>query len=207
MALAGALFVAYPAARPFSDETSLEGARAFASTSWVAAHGLAMVAFALLAIGLFGAYLALRDTAGARPALAAALLGWVGGSLTLPYYGAETFGLRAIGAEAARRGDVTLVALGDAVRFGPGIVFIVAGLLLLATASVALAVALWRSDRRPRWAGVPLAVGLALYLPQFPTPQAVRVAHGVLVGAGCLLVAWVLGRVTRVVDTATTPEP
>ena len=47
LAIAGALFVVYPALRPFSDETSLQGAAAFASTAWIVAHMLAMVGFIL----------------------------------------------------------------------------------------------------------------------------------------------------------------
>jgi hypothetical protein len=40
--LAGILFVLYSALRPFSDEMSLQGARAFASSQWVVAHVLAI---------------------------------------------------------------------------------------------------------------------------------------------------------------------
>src|SRR2546427_10969618 len=43
LAVAGILFVLYPAIRPFSDETSLQGAEAFASNAWIVAHVLAML--------------------------------------------------------------------------------------------------------------------------------------------------------------------
>ena len=51
LVVAGILFVAYPALRPFSSETGLEGAQAFASTNWIIAHSLAMAGFILLGLG------------------------------------------------------------------------------------------------------------------------------------------------------------
>ena len=63
MVLAGIGFVLYPAIRPFSDETSLQGARAFGSTAWVWAHSLAIVAFVLLSLALLPALLALAASA------------------------------------------------------------------------------------------------------------------------------------------------
>ncbi|WP_054847802.1 hypothetical protein [Methanoculleus chikugoensis] len=43
----------------------------------------------------------------------------------------------------------------------------------------------------PRWSGIPLALGFALFLPQFFTPPPpARIAHGLLVMIGCWLVAW-----------------
>jgi len=93
-------FVLYPAIRPFSDESSLQGAEAFASFSWVLAHSLAMVAFVLLALGLLGLYIRLQETTVERRAIQALVLSWIGVGLTLSYYGAETFGLHTIGQEA-----------------------------------------------------------------------------------------------------------
>lgn len=192
--LAGALFVLYPAIRPFSDEKSLRGAAAFASSSWVLAHTLAIAAFVLLLLGMLGLYQHLRDTPAGSGALRALVLSWIGVGLTLPYYGAETYGLHAIGQEALRRQDPTLVPLSDSVRFGTGIGLIMAGLILLAVGAILFATALWRSETFPRWTGLPLAVGFALYLPQFTTPQPVRIAHGLLVAIACLLLAWGLLR-------------
>jgi hypothetical protein len=61
LALAGMFFVLYPAIRPFSDESSLRGAEAFASAAWVVAHSLAMAAFLLLTLGMLGLYFCLHD--------------------------------------------------------------------------------------------------------------------------------------------------
>ena len=52
--VAGVCFALYPAIRPFTGETSLRGARAFASSSWLVAHSLAIAGFILLALGLSG---------------------------------------------------------------------------------------------------------------------------------------------------------
>jgi hypothetical protein len=192
--LAGVLFVLYPVIRPFSDEKSLQGAAAFASSSWVLAHTLAIAAFVLLLLGMLGLYQHLRETPAGTAALRALVLSWIGVGLTLPYYGAETFGLNAIGKEALRRQDPDLVLLSDEVRFGSGGVLFIAGLILLAVGAALVATALWKSAMFPQWSGLPLAVGFALYLPQFSTPQSVRIAHGLLVTIACLLLAWGLLR-------------
>ena len=38
LAVAGVCFAIYPALRPYSDEVTLAGARAFASNAWFASH-------------------------------------------------------------------------------------------------------------------------------------------------------------------------
>lgn len=188
--LAGLLFVLYPAVRPFSDEVSLQGAAAFGSTAWIVAHSLAIAGFVLLVLGMFGVYLVLQQSPGEPWQRYALVLSWIGVGLTLPFYGAEVFGLHSIGQAALRRHDQSLVALAADVRGEPGIWFIVVGLLLLAAGVVLFAVAAWRSRMLLAWIGVPLAAAFALYLPQFTTSQPVRVAHGLLVTVGCGLIAW-----------------
>jgi hypothetical protein len=39
-------------------------------------------------------------------------------------------------------------------------------------------------------ASILFAAGFALFLPQFFTPPAARIAHGVLLAAGCVWLAW-----------------
>jgi hypothetical protein len=189
LAVAGILFVLYPLLRPFSDESSLQGAQAFASTAWIVAHLLAVVGFILLALGLLGLHLALQQSAVERLAFLALVLSWIGVGLTLPYYGAEVFGLHAIGQEAVGQHSSALLALANAVRFGPGFIVIVVGLGLLAVGSILVALAVWRSGTLSRWSGIPLALGFALYLPQFLATQPIRVAHGLLVALGCIWIA------------------
>jgi hypothetical protein len=125
LAVSGILFVLYPLLRPFSDESSLQGATAFASTAWIVAHLLAVVAFILLALGLLGLYIALQRTAARGFAFLALVLTWMGVGLILPYYGAEMFGLHVLGQEALRQHSSALLSLVDAIRLGPGaIVFV-----------------------------------------------------------------------------------
>ncbi len=190
LAVSGILFVLYPVLRPFSDESSLQGAEAFASTAWILAHLLAVVGFILLALGLLGLHIALQNTAVERLAFLALVLSWIGVGLTLPYYGAEVFGLHAIGQEAVRQHSSALLALADTVRFGPGFIVIIVGLLLLAVGAILVAIAVWQSGTLSRWSGIPLALGFVLYLPQFLGTQPIRVAHGLVVALGCIWIAF-----------------
>jgi len=189
LAVSGILFVLYPAIRPFSDETSLQAAQAFASPAWTVAHMLAMVAFTLVAVGLFGLYLALQEGVAERRAFWAFVLSVLGIGLTLPYYGGETYGLRAIGEEAIRQQNAALVSLAEVVRSGAGEIMFAVGLLLLAVGAIMAASAIWKSGALAKWSGVPFALGFALYIPQFFGTQPIRVAHGVLVAIGCLWIA------------------
>lgn len=188
--LAGALFVLYPAVRPYLDLTAAGSAPAFASSAWLLAHLSAVAGFVLLPLGL----LAVRATVvRSRVAGAAFLVTWLGVGLVLPYYGAEAFALNAIGERILTTGDLGLLDLVDAVRNGPvQITAFGVGLLLVAVGAVLAAVAVWRSGTVARWAGVPMAAGFVLFLPQFYAPPALRIAHGVLVGVGCAVLAWQL---------------
>ncbi|WOX55667.1 MULTISPECIES: hypothetical protein [unclassified Methanoculleus] len=189
--LAGACFFAYPAIRPYTDEASLAGAEAFASPAWLLSHTLAIVGFILLTLGLLGLYGRLRGTKAETWGITALVLTWIGTGLILPYYGVETFALHAVGREALRENSVGLfVTLTDSIRFGEWVWLFTFGLLALAAGAILFGIAIWRSGRLPRWSGIPLALGFALFLPQFFTPPPVRVAHGLLVLAGCWLVAW-----------------
>lgn len=78
LVIGGILFVLYPAIRPFSDERSLQGAAAFASTEWPVAHLLAAVAFTLLPLGLLGLHNSMQHTAAERRGYWAVVLSWIG---------------------------------------------------------------------------------------------------------------------------------
>ena len=169
----GAMFALYPAVRPYSDEVGTAGANAFASSSWVIAHTFAMLGF--IALGLAVLY-------GGRRSDPAVVATWIGVGLVLPYYGAETFALHALGIDAAANANPGLIELADPIRyslvqsvmFGVGLVSIAVGLVLFA--------------RRNRYAIV-LAAGFVLFLPQFYTPPAVRIAHGILIAVGAVIAA------------------
>ena len=150
LALSGILFVLNPLLRPFSNEASLQGAAAFASTAWILVHLLGVLGFILIALGLLGLSSALQHTAARRLASVALVLTWIGVGLILPYYGAEMFGLRALGQEALRQHSSALLSLVDTVRLGPGAIVFVLGLLLLAVGAILVAIAVWRSGTLSR---------------------------------------------------------
>lgn len=129
LAISGILFVLYPAIRPFSDEASLQGAAAFSSTAWLVAHMLAILAFTLLPLGLLGLHSSLQETTVEPLGYWAVVLSLIGTGLTLPFYGGETYGLRAIGQEAVRLQAADLVSLAAVVRSGAGLMMFLVGLL------------------------------------------------------------------------------
>src|SRR5206468_11771868 len=98
-----------------------------------------------------------------RLAIQALVLVWIGVGLTLPYYGAETFGLHAIGQEALKENNPALLSLTNSIRLHEGLVFFLPGLVLLAAGTVLFAIAIWRSNSPIRWSGIPLAVSFVLY--------------------------------------------
>ncbi|MDA9506916.1 hypothetical protein XI09_20250 [Bradyrhizobium sp. CCBAU 11386] len=194
LVISGILFVTYPALRPFSDERSLLGAAAFGSGAWLVSHMLAMVAFTLLPVSLLGLQRSLLGTSAERLLFVALVLSMIGTGFTLPFYGGEAYGLHALGQEAMRQHSDSPLGLVEIIRSGPGLVMFLAGLLLLAAAAIATATALWRSGRYPKASGVPFAVGMSLYIPQFLGAQPLRIAHGLLVAVGCVWIAACLWR-------------
>lgn len=202
-AFAGAMFLLYPAMRPWHDETTLAGAReSMSSNAWVAAHFFGMLGFIALPLGL----LALHGLVRSRLSLAALLASWIGAGLTLPYYGAEDFGLHAI----AGSGTPDLLDVVDQVRYQPvAVTIFTLGLLSLGAGTVFAAVAVWRSGALSRAAGVLFAAGFALFIPQFYLPAGARIAHGVLVAIGCAWFAVSLWRATDepAADSTTAPQP
>lgn len=209
-AVAGVLLVAYPVLRPWADADPAAAGAAFEAPSWIPAHVAAVLGFVLVALGLLGLRDLLAAGPGARPAHLALLAFWVGSGMVGPYYGAEAFALHAVGERALRGADPAAAALVDAIRNGPvQLTLFGAGLVLMAAGAVLAAVALGRGGVQPRWAGVPFAVAFVLYLPQFFGPPWLRVGHGVLTAAACLLMAASLGRRSagRTSDVARAPVP
>lgn len=188
LAVAGVLFLLYPVVRPWNDESTAAGAiAAMSSGRWVASHLFAMIGFILVPLGL----LAVRSVVARTPAESLAVSGvlttWVGVGLTLPYYGAEDFGLNAIASAAAAGEAADLLGLVDDVRFNPVAATMFAlGLLSIGVGAVLTAVAVARSGVLPRSSGLLFAVGFALFIPQFWAPGPVRIAHGLVVAVGAI---------------------
>lgn len=198
-AATGAAFLIYPVARPWGDETTLAGAAGIASPAWIVAHLAAVAGFILFALSLLGLRELTRGTRAGGAALGALLTTWVGAGLTLPYYGAEVFGVSEVGAIALRQNSAELlVQASDAIRLQPAAATMFAvGLALLGVGAVLAAVAIGRSGVWARWSGVPMALGFALFIPQFFTGETLRIAHGALIAAGSLWVAVTLLRRPR----------
>ncbi|MEO3801895.1 hypothetical protein [Nonomuraea sp. B1E8] len=177
-AAAGILFFLYPAIRPSGDD-----AAAMASSAWVAGHSAAMIGFVLLGLAVLGLHQVLGD----RLSLRAAAATWAGAGLTLPYYGAETFGLHVIARRSLRDQAPALTELAAEFRFGAvPVTMFAAGLVLLAAGTVMAAVSVWRSGTLPKWSGTVPALGFVLFIPQFFGPYPLRIAHGALIMAGAL---------------------
>ena len=173
LGLAGVLFVAYPLVRPWGDSTVAGEAAAFSSPAWVAAHLAAVAGFVLVGLALRGV------------GRAAEVTWWIGAGLVLPYYGAEVFALHVLG---QRLSGQQLSDLAEAIRLGPAAaVVFVAGLVALAVAGVLVAV-------REGVVALPFAVAMVGFLPQFFAGPEVRIAHGVLLGIGLVLLAVRAGR-------------
>ncbi|MFD1930357.1 MULTISPECIES: hypothetical protein [Nonomuraea] len=186
-ALTGALFLVYPAVRPSGDD-----AAAMSTTAWVVGHLAAMIGFILLGLAALGLHQILKD----RLSLRAAVVTWIGAGLTLPYYGAEDFGLNVIAKRALRDNTPALMELAVEFRYGaPAVTMFAIGLALLGIGTIMTAVSVWRSGTLPAWSAVPLAVGFALFIPQFFAPiYAIRIAHGALIAVGGVWLAIALAR-------------
>jgi hypothetical membrane protein len=194
LGLSGVLFVLYPALRPWHDESTADGAAtSMGSANWVMSHFFAMLGFILVALGLLAVRSLVQRTSGEPLAAAAVVATWVGAGLVLPYYGAEDFGLHA----GAAQGVPDLPAFAEAVRYnGLAITIFGVGLILLGIGGILAAIAVWRAndDRLMKTGAVLYAVAMAAFLPQFFLPAGVRVAHGVLLGIGAVVLAAAVAR-------------
>lgn len=190
------LMAAYLIARPYGDATGEPAviAAAFADWRWVAAHVCGLLALAQFARMTQRLEDASRDadSRGGNPtplARFARTTGLIGAMLVLPYYGAETFGLHALGRARLADSSFPLIELTDAIRNQPAALTLFGvGLLSLAASAILVALA-WRQLGTPRWAAWPLAILMAGFLPQFFLPPTGRVAYGVAYAAGALILA------------------
>lgn len=182
----------YPALRPYSSETGLPGAQAFASWRRTASHVSAIGG--LVVLTQLPQLRRLAPIGHVGPTLVA-----IGAALVLPYYGAEAFGVGAVGRQVITTGDTSGLAAVEAIRYGvPALVLFGAGLILMACGGVVVGRALWRGPTlTARGAGLLLVLGLVLFLPQFYFPPVLRMAHGVVLGAGLVLLATVVSSRNR----------
>ncbi|MFE7802020.1 hypothetical protein [Nocardia sp. NPDC057440] len=203
LALAGVLFLVYETAAPRKDQDTLEGAASWTSTGWAVGHVAAILGLILIPLGWGALRNRLQDNRNENLAYLAATLGYIGSALTISYYGAEVYGLQAIGARAVADGDASLTKVGNDFRMDSIAVTVFAlGLALIAAAAILAAVAIWRSGILARWSGVAMAVAMVVYLPHFYLPHAVRVGWGALVTVGACWIAVELWRSATVAHDA-----
>jgi hypothetical protein len=203
----GAALAAYPILRPYAPAGGPDGVSQLASGAWPLAHLLGMFGFVALALGLRALDRAQPTAWPAGASRRAETVAWLAVSMLLPYYGAEAFGLNALGAYAAQHGDVAALAVADQFRFGavPMTIFGI-GLALLAVTGVLVARGAWSAGVLARVGGLAVAVGTVAYLPQFFGTSAVRMAHGLLLGMGLAVLGIALAR-TRFEDVDAGGEP
>ena len=193
-ASAGILMATYLLLRPYGDAdsaTSPEAAAAYASQWWVVAHLAGSLA--LVQVGRLG--LRIDDLLGTTTTFAARWTGLAGAVLVLPIYGAETFGLHAVG--RAGLADATAMTLVGGVRgqdHPAGMTLFALGLLLVTVSGVCTALAWQRAVRSgrwtaPAWAAWPLGIGAALVLPPFYLPPTGRMGFGVAFAVAAVVLA------------------
>ena len=179
----------YLIARPYGDMSgTTDGmARAFAHPLWIASHVAGMLAlcqFTRVASRLDD----IVGTRLSRAARTAALVGLVG---CLPYYGAETFALNALGNEHITTGVPHFEQLVEEVRSGAAaMTFFATGLGGYAATGVLMALTWQRAGGRPSWAAWPLGLLALGFLPQFYLPQTGRMAYGVAWAMASAVLAW-----------------
>lgn len=186
----GVLMAAYLVLRPYGDvpaSTTPTAARAFASPWWIVAHLCG--AFAIASFGQLT--LRLADVDRSLPARLGRSAGLAGTVLVLPYYGAETFGLHALG-QRALEADPAALELVDVVRDqAAAVTMFVVGLLLLGLAGILIGLTWQRRGGRMAWAAWPLGLMVAAIAPQFYLPPGGRAAFGLAyaMSAALLVVA------------------
>jgi hypothetical protein len=192
LGIAGLAFAAYPMLRGYGSEAGLAGAVLYARPAWVAAHLIGMIGFALLAVGL--------------PAIDERAGRWAtwGAFAVLPYYGAEAFGLHALGIRVLQTGHADMTATADMFRYQPVAITIFAlGWIAFGAVGVRLLVVARRSAGVTRVGLILTGLALLTYLVQFFLPPVGRIGHGVVLAAGLLLLAYA----TWTSHRADEPEP
>ncbi|MFQ6394176.1 hypothetical protein ACLMAJ_12020 [Nocardia sp. KC 131] len=201
LALAGVLFLVYETAAPRKDQDTLEGAASWASTGWAVGHVAAIFGLILIPLAWGALQNNLQDNRSEKLAYLAATLGYIGSALSISYYGAEVYGLRAIGDRAVADSNASLTKVGYDFRTDAIAVTVFAiGLALIAAAAIVAAVAIWRSGSLARWSGIPMAVAMVTYLPHFALPHGARIGWGALVTVGAWWIAVELWRSATVRD-------
>ena len=194
LGLSALLFMVFPLVRPYfrldprsPDETLAAASPVITSGSWVLSHVIAMLAFVLLLYGLLALYARFEADHRGPSAIFGLVLTLAGIALIMPMLGVEIYILPIIG-RLYLEGATNLAPAVALIYLGPATVMFLFALLLLAIGSICFALTIWRSGALPRWAGVLLAAGLALWFPPFP--PLIRILDGFVIGVGGVWLAW-----------------
>lgn len=201
IALSGVLFALFPITRPWQDSAGTDAGLVAATLSswWIPSHLFGALGFLLFAFASTAILGLIMKGPGEPAGRSMALLSILGAGLILPYYGIESVGLHVAAASADLSGDSVRVALMEAMRNDPyALATFGTGLLIMAIAGICLAVGVSRAREGSALPAIATGVLLALYLPQYFGPPALRIAHGVLLGISLLtLAAWHHGAAKR----------
>lgn len=189
---AGALIAVWLLVRPYGDAGGdpASMATAFADPAWVPAHVAG--ALGLAAVGWLTVRMA--EVLPSRLSRIARALGFWGAAGACLAFGAEAFGLNALGSYAVDHPDA-LAHLTEARSHPLGAVLLGAGLLTVGTSAVLTAIGWQRAYRSP--AAWPFAGVVALIVPQFWLPPAGRIAFGAFALASGALWATAAWRTAR----------
>ncbi len=194
LALAGVLFALFPITRPWQDSAGTDAGLVAATLNswWIPSHLFGALGFLLFAFASTAILGVIMKGPGEPASRSMALLSMLGAGLILPYYGIESVGLHVAAASADLSGEAVRIALMEAMRNDPyALATFGAGLLIMAVAGLCLAVGVSRSKEGSALPAIATGILLALYLPQYFGPPALRITHGVLLGISLLgLAAW-----------------
>ena len=146
------------------------------------------------ALGIFGIialFAYLLNTRGGRLAPLAMILSILGFSLLLSFTGIPTYAIPAL-AQAYLNGQQNALQMTDALFNGEVFAVVILSGLLIFLGFVFFGVAIWRSERLPRWAGVILAVsGLLLGWPaNVPVISLLGTLLAIIAGVWIALDVW-----------------
>lgn len=196
----GILFALYQAIRPFHDTIET-----MASPAWLVSHLLAIAGFVLIATGLLALPRTVHGRLSHTWASRAVVVTWLGTGLTLAYYGTETFGLWLLARHDLAAETTTALTFAELFHSDPVATGVFAiGLALLGVGALVAALACYRSGHASPLSGTPFALGFLLLIPQFFTPQPVRIVHGVLVAVGCV---WITVAMLRAATRPNSTSP
>ena len=159
------------------------GGFARASTNVALANMIGIPAAILLPIGTLALYLSLAGTPAEKWALGALLLLFAGLGLFMPFIGILAFAAPVLGRDYLNGDTNAINVITESTRTSnpSALIFGATAILLLFISSLLLAVAIWRSHRIPKWAGIIYAVATPLWIdPLYIYQPTVAVLGGLL---------------------------